>query len=215
MDIKEKIEKLLAKTVENGCTMAEATAAAKMVQKLVKKYHIELAEVGNGKETADGEVLDAKSIRKWEIRLVNVIANNMRCKIVVSRRYTAGSVNRKSFIYIIGMDTDRKAVVLLYEKLWKICKIGMKKEQAYHKSMYGSTKGIADSYGAGFTRAVKDEMEKQAKALVLVRPKEVDDKAHELFPDAKTNRRSIRCNKHAYNSGVNDGRNAMSTPAID
>jgi hypothetical protein len=47
MDIKAKIEKLLVKTVDNGCTMAEATAAAKMAQELVKKYHIELAEVGN------------------------------------------------------------------------------------------------------------------------------------------------------------------------
>ena len=46
MDIRAKIEKLLAKTVENGCTMEEATAAAKMVQKLVKKYHIKLAVVG-------------------------------------------------------------------------------------------------------------------------------------------------------------------------
>ena len=32
MNIKAKIEKLLAKTVENGCTMEEAAAAAKMVQ---------------------------------------------------------------------------------------------------------------------------------------------------------------------------------------
>ena len=48
MDIKAKIEKLLTKTVENGCTMEEAAAAAKMVQKLIGKYHIELAEVGNG-----------------------------------------------------------------------------------------------------------------------------------------------------------------------
>ena len=83
MDIKAKIEKLLAKTVENGCTMEEAAAAAKMVQKLIGKYHIELAEVSNETETADGEVLDVKSVRKWEIRLVSAIARNMRCEAIV------------------------------------------------------------------------------------------------------------------------------------
>ena len=214
MDIKAKIEKLLAKTVENGCTMAEATSAAKMVQKLIGKYHIELAEIGNEKETVDGETLDVKSIRKWEIRLINVIAGNIRCEAIVSHRYVGGNINRKSFVYIVGLDADRKAVILLYEKLRKICKEGMRKEQNYQKSMYGTSKGIADSYGFGFTMAIKNEMEKQAKALVLVKPKEVEEKIHELFPDARASRRSIRCNNHAYESGRNDGRNAMSAPAI-
>lgn len=214
MDIKAKIEKLLAKTVENGCTMEEAAAAAKMVQKLIGKYHIELAEVSNETETADGEVLDVKSVRKWEIRLVSAIARNMRCEAIVSHRYTAGNVNRKSFVYIIGMDADRKAVILLYNKLRKICKVGMKKEQGYHKSMYGTSKGIADSYGFGFTQAIREEMTKQAKALVLVKPKEVDDKVQELFPNVRARRVGVACNTHAYNSGVNDGRNAMRTPDI-
>lgn len=214
MDIKAKIEKLLAKTIENGCTMEEAAAAAKMVQKLVKKYHIELAEIGDESEKADSERLDAKSVKKWEIRLVSAIARNMRCEVIVSRRYVATSVNRKSFVYIIGMDADRKAVISLYEKLRKICKMGMRKEQEYHKSMYGTSKGIADSYGFGFMQAIKSEMEKQAKALVLVTPKEVDDKVQELFPNVKTRHTNVSCNEHAYNSGVNDGRNAMRTPAI-
>lgn len=215
MDIKAKIEKLLAKTVENGCTMEEAAVSAKMVQKLIGKYHIELAEVGNETETADGEVLDVKSVRKWEIRLVSTIARNMRCEAIVSHRYTAGNINRKSFVYIIGMDADRKAVILLYEKLRKICKVGMKKEQNYHKSMYGNAKGIADSYGFGFTMAIKEEMTKQAKALVLVKPKEVDDKVQELFPNVKTKRVNVSCNAHAYDSGMSDGHSAMSVPTIE
>lgn len=214
MDIKAKIEKLLAKTVENGCTMEEAAAAAKMVQKLIGKYHIELAEVGNEAETADGEILDAKSVRKWEIRLISTIARNMRYEAIVSHRYTAGNVNRKSFVYIIGMDADRKAVILFYEKLRKICKVGMKKEQDYHKAVFGTSRGIADSYGFGFMQAIEGEMEKQAKALVLVTPKEVDDKVQELFPHARVTHTNVSCNEHAYNSGVNDGRNAMRTPAI-
>lgn len=214
MDIKAKIEKLLAKTIENGCTVEEAASAAKMVQKLIGKYHIELAEVGNETETADGEVLDAKSVRKWEIRLISAIARNMRCEAIVSHRYTAGNINRKSFVYIIGMDADRKAVISLYEKLRKICKVGMKKEQNYHKAIFGTSKGIADSYGFGFMQAIRSEMEKQAKALVLVTPKEVDDKVQELFPHARVTHTNVSCNEHAYNSGVNDGRNAMRTPAI-
>lgn len=214
MDIKAKIEKLLAKTIENGCTVEEAASAAKMVQRLIKKYHVDLAEIGDEPEKADSERLDAKSVKKWEMRLVSAIARNMRCEAIVSHRYTAGNVNRKSFVYIIGMDADRKAVILLYNKLRKICKVGMKKEQDYHKCMYGTSKGIADSYGLGFTQAIREEMTKQAKALVLVTPKEVDDKVQELFPHARVTHANVSCNEHAYNSGVNDGRNAMRTPAI-
>lgn len=214
MDIKAKIEKLLAKTIENGCTVEEAASAAKMVQRLIKKYHVDLAEVGDEPEKADGERLGAKSVKKWEMRLVSAIARNMRCEVIISRRYVATSVNRKSFVYIIGMDADRKAVISLYEKLRKICKVGIKKEQDYHKAMFGTSKGIADSYGFGFMQAIKSEMEKQAKALVLVTPKEVDDKVHELFPHARVTHTNVPCNAHAYDSGMNDGRNAMRTPAI-
>ena len=214
MDIKAKIEKLLAKTIENGCTVEEAASAAKMVQRLIKKYHVDLAEVGDEPEKADSERLDTKSMKKWEMRLVSAIARNMRCEVIISRRYVATSVNRKSFVYIIGMDADRKAVISLYEKLRKICKVGMKKEQDYHKAMYGTSRGIAVSYGFGFMQAIRSEMEKQAKALVLVTPKEVDDKVQELFPHARIMHTNVACNEHAYNSGVNDGRNAMRTPAI-
>ncbi len=214
MDIKAKIEKLLAKTIENGCTVEEAASAAKMVQRLIKKYHVDLAEVGDEPEKADSERLDTKSVKKWEMRLVSAIARNMRCEVIISRRYVATSVNRKSFVYIIGMDADRKAVISLYEKLRKICKVGMKKEQDYHKAMYGTSRGIADSYGFGFMQAIRSEMEKQAKAIVLVTPKEVDDKVQELFPHARIMHTNVACNEHAYNSGVNDGRNAMRTPAI-
>lgn len=214
MDIKAKIEKLLAKTVENGCTMDEAATAAKMVQRLIKKYHIDLAEIGDESEKADGERLDAKNVKKWEIRLISAIAKNMRCKVVVSHRHISESIRRKTFVYVIGMDADRKAVIALYDKLRKICKVGMKEEQNYHKKMFGTSKGIADSYGFGFMQAIKGEMEKQAKALVLVTPKEVDDKVQELFPYAKVTRTNVACNEHAYNNGVNDGRNAMRTPAI-
>lgn len=214
MDIKAKIEKLLAKTIENGCTVEKAASAAKMVQRLIKKYHVDLAEIGDEPEKADGERLDAKSVKKWEIRLVSAIARNMRCEVIVSHRYTVESIRRKSFVYVIGMDADRKAVISLYEKLRGICKVGMKKEQDYHKAMYGTSRGIADSYGFGFMQAIKGEMEKQVKALVLVTPKEVDDKVQELFPHVKTKHVGITCNAHAYNNGVNDGRNAMRTPAI-
>lgn len=214
MDIKAKIEKLLAKTIENGCTVEEAASAAKMVQRLIKKYHVDLAEIGDEPEKADSERLDAKSVKKWEMRLVSAIARNMRCEAIIFRRYVATSVNRKSFVYIIGMDADRKAVISLYEKLRKICKVGMKKEQDYHKAMFGTSKGIADSYGFGFMQAIRSEMENQAKALVLVTPKEVDDKVQELFPHTRVTHTNVSCNEHAYNSGVNDGRNAMRTPAI-
>lgn len=214
MDIKAKIEKLLAKTIENGCTVEEAASAAKMVQRLIKKYHVDLAEIGDEPEKADSERLDAKSVKKWEMRLVSAIARNMRCEVIISRRYVATSVNRKSFVYVIGMDADRKAVISLYEKLRKICKVGMKKEQDYHKKMFGTSKGIADSYGFGFMQAIRSEMEKQAKALVLVTPKEVDDKVQELFPHARVTHTNVACNEHAYNNGVNDGRNAMRIPAI-
>lgn len=214
MDIKAKIEKLLTKTIENGCTVEEAASAAKMVQRLIKKYHVDLAEISDEPEKADSERLDVRSVKKWEMRLVSAIARNMRCEVIISRRYVATSVNRKSFVYIIGMDADRKAVISLYEKLRKICKVGMKKEQNYHKAMFGTSKGIADSYGFGFMQAIRSEMEKQTKALVLVTPKEVDDKVQELFPHARVTHTNVSCNEHAYNSGVNDGRNAMRTPAI-
>ena len=110
----EKIEKLLNKTVENGCTLEETLSASKMVQKLLAKYHVDIKEIQSDvSENIGTETLDTS--RQWQILLASVVAKNMCCECYVTTCRGVGKTKRT--VSFIGKDTDRKAVVSLFDKL--------------------------------------------------------------------------------------------------
>ena len=68
--IKDKIKALLAKTTANGCTEAEAMAAAELAAKLMRRHQIEAADI----ELVVGDATE-KTIRTvWRVNLARAIA---------------------------------------------------------------------------------------------------------------------------------------------
>lgn len=183
VEIMKRINNLLSKTVQNGCTPQEAAAAATMAQKLIAQHHVDMREFNESEEV--GSDVDYCT-RDWQTSLATVIAKNTCCEVVFTR--IRKHKTRKRRLTFIGHDTDRLTVLTLYDKLVRACQLGLTKEKQRYKERHGTTAGVEYSYTAGFIGAVLEAMEQQCRALMLVTPEDVNAKVEELFPDANIDR---------------------------
>ena len=208
-DVLKKIAAMMNLTVENGATEHEAIAAATMAQKLIAKYHVDITELETANDPTDEKVdmHEAPSTRKWEGLLATVVGRNMRCEVVMQTQA------RRTTVKIIGTETDRLAMVETFNMLREICREGIKRQKAAAKHTYGSAAGIESAYAWGFITGVKNEMERQAMALMLVIPDNVKDYLNDI-PNIKTQRTRAphnvnRATYEANVAGYTDGAAAL------
>ena len=187
-----RINILLAKTVENGCTPEEAAAAAAKAQELIAKHHVNMRDAGEENEDI-GACIETAS-KTWEHNLAHIIATNTCCKVILTS-------NKKQMVFM-GRETDLEVVLALYDKLTAACKQGIKAEKARMKELYGSTAKVETSFALGFLQAVREEMGKQCRALQLITPEDVVSKFNETFPNAvQTRSRRVQINRGVFDRG--------------
>ena len=120
----------------------------------------------------------------------------MCCHILI------GFSNRKAILKIIGRDSDRKIVLDTLDMLIAVCKQGIRNEKNRAKSQFGEIVGVETSYASGFVDAVREEMSKQCKALMLIIPKEVNEHIEKNYPNIGQSRTKytihyrIFCSEH-------------------
>lgn len=79
--IKDKIKALLAKTTANGCTEAEAMAAAELAAKLMQRHQLEAADL----EMTSGSTAE-KTIRTvWRVKLARAISTCTNTAVIFIR----------------------------------------------------------------------------------------------------------------------------------
>lgn len=212
----EKIKKLLALAKGNANT-AEATAAALRAQKLIAEYDVSKAELHDG-EPENLIVVESDSNthgNPWGIRLANAVADNFRCRLYLHTtsnydRWTGRSKSNRSIVFM-GYDTDAEAAKIAFDRLYeigtKLANAACRKE----RERWGTATGVRNSFLMGFVKGIRDELEKQSVALVLVRPKAVDDFAEEVTASFRTKRTRVRNvgDSAAYNSGRQAGRDSV------
>ena len=82
--ILDKIHALLQRTEDNGASQAEAVEAAKLAQRLMAKYHVEITEYEEQKETIDE--IEVAMTRHWNRNLAAAIAANTCCEVLAKHR---------------------------------------------------------------------------------------------------------------------------------
>ena len=206
--IMERINNLLSKTVENGCTPEEAASAAAMAQKLIAKHHVDMREFSESEEVGT----DTDMIQKpWQQTLATTIAQNTCCDVVGSSVPGRRGSKRLTFI---GRETDRFAVLQMYDRLLWACRQGISAEKKHYKEIYGHTRGVENSYAMGFIRAVSHAMNEQCRALQLVIPESVETKVKEMFPNLHKIKAPKVMNSEAFNRGYSDGRSAAGRKSL-
>ena len=203
----KKIVALLNVTEKNGATVHEALVAATKAQELIAKYHISTLDSASEKEKVGEDNLQGS--RRWIQLLAGIVCENMSCRLILF------SLNRKTMMKFIGRDSDRATAIKTFQMLSSICQRGIAKEKKRVKS-HGYSAGIEFAYSTGFLKAVREEMGKQCKALILLVPSSVDDYIKTTYPNTRVVKSKISYryrNKNdieiAKANGYHDGKNVV------
>lgn len=209
----KKIENLLALAANNP-SENEALSAALKAQELMAKYNIELAEV-EGQDKSEEIVKETYApkanchyVRKWRYQLANIIAKNFCCKTYV--------VNRETTVFY-GCSKDAKIAVEVFKFLFEA---GNKLANRYYlkcKKEGHETKDVLNTYLMGFCDGIRDVLDKQCTALMIVTPKEVEEAYTVLSKNFGTLNGSLKISGdgEAYKTGQRDGKDTASARALE
>lgn len=208
-----KIESLLA-LAGNNPNENEAIAAALKAQQLMAKYNVELAEVEgrNANQEITREFYEIKRsshyVSKWKIELSNIIARNFCCKT-----YLLG----KDIIAFYGYEKDVRIAKEVFRFLFEA---GNRMADRYYRKCRKEgreTRGVLNTYLLGFCNGVREVLDRQCTALMLVVPKEVEKAYQEHTKGWKKVSGSLQVskNKEAYQTGKQEGKDTAQARGIE
>jgi hypothetical protein len=113
--VKARIKALTEKTVQNGCTEAEALSAAAMVGRLLERYALTMDEIEvRASRCVQIEVPLGCQKRRPIDGCVPAIARFCDCKVWLSRATKTGETAQPHYIFF-GLETDAVLARYLYE----------------------------------------------------------------------------------------------------
>src|SRR5688500_9866976 len=110
--IKQRIRALQDKTLENGCTEAEAMAAAEMIGRLLEKYDLELGEIGMKEEAAAAQSNEVFAADDFAGTMVTGI--KIFCGLIAYKK-TGGGTGHGCVFVLFGLPQDLEVAKYLYE----------------------------------------------------------------------------------------------------
>ena len=212
----DRIKALFERTTENGCTDAEAIAAALAAQRLIARYDVTDDELSERR--ADEDIIEAETARvctAWSAHLASTVATAFRCRVMVSRCYAR---SRSKLYTFVGYKTDAEAARLAFEHLHAVgSHLATEEVRRWRREYPGYTlKGVKSSYCAGFVRGVADELERQTKALMVLVPEEVNTAFETATKGTGTyTPRTHATYRSAFDHGRSDGRDASRARSVE
>ena len=205
-----KIQGLLALADDKNASPAEAAQAAILAQRFIAKYDVSDEDLYPHLETEVVESESEEFFRKFQYTLGVIIADNYRCKVYYLK------TGRKHKAVFVGRKLDSKAAVLVYNKLYYAVQEYANSQSLKYRGMgYGMYGDAFDAAASAFMDGVRMELEKQCHELMIVRPKEVDDKFKEITAGWDHVNMQMRTGYTDYEKGVNAGRDAIRSGRID
>ena len=147
--VKRVIQSLQAKTTANGCTEAEALAAAAKLGQLLEEHNLSLDEVGVREEAAackKNEVYAADDFAG-----VLIVGIGHFCEIIAYRSSGEGHAGKYVFF---GTPHDLEIALYLYE----VCAEAMEYDWTTFMESYGYSMKKRQSFRQGFSKRVYDRL---------------------------------------------------------
>jgi len=183
--VKARIRALTEKTISNGCTEAEALAAAEMVGRLLEQYALTMEDVDIRSALCVESRIPLRGVRRRPIDAsVPAIARFCDCKVWLTREPT-----HCSYVFF-GFEED----TLLARYLYEVVERGMRGELQAYRAAHPALRGTAlrrasESYQRGMAVRVADRLEEMrtqrhqdvssqrssGMALVLLKDHAVDE----------------------------------------
>lgn len=206
----QKIQNLFD-LANNNPSEEEAIAAAAKAQELMAKYDIQMSDLNDlgGEEIAEETYYDTgrHQMKKWRRGLATIIAKNFRCKCYF--------VDKKDVVFY-GHKSDAKIALQVFTYLHD-AGIKFANNYYYNKKKLGcETKGLMNSYLAGFKKGIQDKLDAQCTALMIVTPQDVEDSYAEKSKSFGTLKTSIKIyDMEAYGQGQIDGKETMNSRKLE
>lgn len=213
-----KIKKVLELS-RNNPSEEEAKSAALKAQKLMAEYHIAMEDIN---EMKDLKQITEESVivgmgNKWKYRLSAIVAKNFRCKT-----YVYG----KDEIVFYGYDVDAKIAAETFKYLFETGNksannfYNKKRTEAKKSDIYFDGSGIKNCFLIGYLQGISDVLDKQCTALLIVVPKEVNDKYKMKSQGFGKIRSTLKAKGNKYkNEAIDKGnrtrRNAVNSKRIE
>ncbi len=200
--IVEKIKKLLA-LAGNNPSEKEAQAAYAKAQALMAQYSIELSEESGEEVEIVAMPCEHPKNKGFRKPLAVIVSKNFRVKAFVS----------DETIMMFGEKTDVEIAVMVFNSAYKYaCKRARVVKKGFEKCGK-STIGVYNSYYAGFLAGLKEILDEQCKALMIVTPKEVEDAWEERVKGMKKSSGGQRFTNgvdyDVYMKGLEEGKEHM------
>lgn len=195
----EKVNKLLA-LAGNNPSEAEANAAYAKAQKLIAEYNLDMSEFSDEEKIVMMPCEHPKN-KGYRINLAVIIGRNFRCRVMM----------HGNIVNFLGYETDAKVCVQIFNHAYKVSnKLGRKEVRKYRK-MGCDVHGVFNSYVSGFCDGMREVLDEQCRALMIVVPKEVDEEVERRASGRRYRggQRDSYFNGSSYRSGRTDGRAHM------
>jgi hypothetical protein len=148
--VKARIKALAEKTVSNGCTEAEAMAAAEMVGRLLERYALSMEEIDIRQERCvQVEVPIGGKQRRPIDGCVTAIARFCDCKVWIAR-----DVVVPSYVFF-GFDPDTALASYLFNVIDRAMTTALMAFRATHPRLSGVGLRQAPSYRPRFRRQIR------------------------------------------------------------
>lgn len=214
----EKIKKVLELS-KNNPSIEEAKSAALKAQKLMAEYHISMTEI-EALEDIENIAEEKVSVgigNKWKYTLSAIVSKNFRCKY-----FYYG----KSSVVFYGYAKDAEIAAMTFKMLFDT---GNKESTKYYQKQRqefincGRTfdgRGIKNAFLNGYLIGIKEALEEQCTALMIVIPKNVEEKYKDRTSGfhSLSNSFKVRVNaegERAKSEGIRVGKNMIMSRNIE
>lgn len=214
-NILNKIKNLLNKTVENGCTEAEAMSAIVTARKLMLKHKVEEKDLVNKSEKDIVKVcLDKYNVSiPWLYLLIDVFTSNFGIMKCIRK------VGKIQHFILFGFKDDVDCVIELIKCAYEVAEEKADKYAREYRELFGTAKGVKYAWFEGFVAGIRVNYEEQNKngefALMIKVDKSVENEFNNITKDYELHERVIKTNKdnqEAKYSGYVEGKKFGKTP---
>lgn len=200
MDIQKVIQHLFAKAASTH-SEHEAEAAILKAHELMAKYGIQ--EVSSEEEirylTESCKHSGNRSFRRY---LANIIAPNFRVKYFL----------RNMQVTFFGHEDDVRIAKEVFEYAYQFANRQAQRLCRDLRTNHVDVTGLYNSYTLGFCKGLKEQLDAQSTALLVITPQDVNQKYQEMSKNFGKSSRQMRINRFSqavYEQGRQDGRSVL------
>ena len=205
----DKIKKLLA-LGEGNANENEAQSAILKAHELMAQHGISTTDIGDEEISYSTEPCEHKGDRKFRKILAHIIAGNFRCH----------SYFYNGRVTLFGRSNDVRIAKEAFEYAYRYAYRESNRLYNEYRKRGLNARGIVNSYAIGFIRGLKEKLDAQSTALMVIVPPDVGSKYEEMkkrfgMKVSSARLSTSRTNRSVYDRGIVDGRTVMNGRRLD